>query len=136
MKSYNIAVIGGDGTGPEVVREAIKVLDVAAKKFKLKLNYTNYDLGGDRYLRMLLTHEARSVLRAASAARELGGSLDGLRTWATAVRGRTNHNKAACAPANKMARICYATLRDATPYGQPSPRQQRKIERLAFAVAA
>ena len=51
MKSYNIAVIGGDGTGPEVVREAIKVLDVAAKKFKLKLNYTNYDLGGDRYLR-------------------------------------------------------------------------------------
>jgi 3-isopropylmalate dehydrogenase len=51
MKSYNIAVIGGDGTGPEVVREAIKVLDVAAKKFKLKLNYTDYDLGGARYLR-------------------------------------------------------------------------------------
>src|SRR5579872_6280459 len=51
MKSYNIAVIGGDGTGPEVVREAIKVLDAAAKKFKLKLNYTDYDLGGARYLR-------------------------------------------------------------------------------------
>ncbi len=51
MKSYNIAVIGGDGTGPEVVREAVKVLDVAAKKFRLKLNYTDYDLGGDRYLR-------------------------------------------------------------------------------------
>jgi len=51
MKSYNVAVIGGDGTGPEVVREAIKVLDVAAKKFDLKLNYTNFDFGGDRYLR-------------------------------------------------------------------------------------
>src|SRR5205823_1854469 len=51
MKSYNIAVIGGDGTGPEVVREAIKVLDAAAKKFSLKLNYTQYDLGGERYLR-------------------------------------------------------------------------------------
>jgi len=51
MKSYNIAVIGGDGTGPEVTREAIKVLDAAAKKFNLKLNYTNYDFGGDRYLR-------------------------------------------------------------------------------------
>src|ERR1039458_8739541 len=51
MKSYNIAVMGGDGTGPEVVREAVKVLEVAAKKFKLKLNYTNYDLGGERYLR-------------------------------------------------------------------------------------
>src|SRR5256886_8072813 len=51
MKSYNIAVIGGDGTGPEVVREAVKVLDAAAKKFDLKLAYTNYDLGGERYLR-------------------------------------------------------------------------------------
>jgi 3-isopropylmalate dehydrogenase len=51
MKSYNIAVIGGDGTGPEVVREAVKVLDAASQKFGLKLNYTNYDLGGDRYLR-------------------------------------------------------------------------------------
>jgi 3-isopropylmalate dehydrogenase len=51
MKSYNIAVLGGDGTGPEVVREAVKVLDVAAKKFSLKLNYTPYDLGGERYLR-------------------------------------------------------------------------------------
>src|SRR5581483_1546256 len=27
MKSYNIAVIAGDGTGPEVIREAVKVLD-------------------------------------------------------------------------------------------------------------
>jgi 3-isopropylmalate dehydrogenase len=51
MKSYNVAVIGGDGTGPEVVAEAIKVLDVAAKKFDLKLNYTPFDFGGDRYLR-------------------------------------------------------------------------------------
>jgi 3-isopropylmalate dehydrogenase len=51
MKSYNLAVIGGDGTGPEVVREAIKVLDVAAKKFEIKLNYTHYDLGGERYLK-------------------------------------------------------------------------------------
>jgi len=51
MKSYNIAVIGGDGTGPEVVREAVKVLDAASKKFALKLDYTPYDLGGDRYLR-------------------------------------------------------------------------------------
>ena len=51
MKSYNIAVIGGDGTGPEVVREAIKVMDAAAGKFNLKLTYTPYDIGGDRYLK-------------------------------------------------------------------------------------
>jgi len=51
MNSYNVAVIGGDGTGPEVVREAIKVLDAAAPKFGFKLNYTHFDFGGERYLR-------------------------------------------------------------------------------------
>lgn len=51
MKSYNIAVIGGDGTGPEVVREALKVLAVAQQKFGFKLNYTNYDFGGARFLK-------------------------------------------------------------------------------------
>jgi 3-isopropylmalate dehydrogenase len=44
-------VIGGDGTGPEVVQEAVKVLDAASKKFGLKLTYTKYDIGGERYLR-------------------------------------------------------------------------------------
>jgi len=51
MKSYEIAVIGGDGTGPEVIREAIKVLQAAAQKFKLKLSFTDFDFGGERYLR-------------------------------------------------------------------------------------
>lgn len=51
MKSYNIAVIGGDGTGPEVTREAVKVLNAAARKFGFKLDYTDYDFGGERYLR-------------------------------------------------------------------------------------
>ncbi|HRZ10875.1 MAG TPA: 3-isopropylmalate dehydrogenase [Kiritimatiellia bacterium] len=51
MKSYNIAVIGGDGTGPEVVREGVKVLNAAANKFGFKLNLTDFDFGGARYLR-------------------------------------------------------------------------------------
>jgi 3-isopropylmalate dehydrogenase len=51
MKTYNIGVIGGDGTGPEVTREAIKVLDVAQRKFGFKLNYTNYNFGGERYMK-------------------------------------------------------------------------------------
>ncbi|MCX8036777.1 MAG: 3-isopropylmalate dehydrogenase [Candidatus Sumerlaeia bacterium] len=50
-KTYNIAVIGGDGTGPEVTREAVKVLNAAAAKFGFKLAMTDYDFGGDRYLR-------------------------------------------------------------------------------------
>jgi len=50
-KTYRIAVIGGDGTGPEVTREAVKVIQAAAQKFTFKLDLTNYDFGGDRYLR-------------------------------------------------------------------------------------
>lgn len=49
--SYNIAVIAGDGTGPEVIREGIKVIDAAAKKNSFSLNYQHYDLGGDRFMR-------------------------------------------------------------------------------------
>lgn len=63
---------------------------------------------GNRYIRMLLTHGARSVLRAAAVARRMGRSLDRLRTWALAVQERTNHNKATCALANKLARIAWA----------------------------
>lgn len=51
MKSYNIALMGGDGTGPEVLREGVKVLNAAAAKFNIKLNYTDYDFGGDRYMK-------------------------------------------------------------------------------------
>jgi len=49
--SYKIAVIGGDGTGPEVTVEAMKVLNVAAAKFGFKLDPTEFDYGGDRYLK-------------------------------------------------------------------------------------
>jgi len=51
MKTYDIAVIGGDGTGPEVTHEALKVAEAAAKKFGFKLNWHHYDFGGDRYLK-------------------------------------------------------------------------------------
>ena len=46
---YKIAVIPGDGTGPEVVTEAVKVLKVAADKFKFKVDLTWFDFGGERY---------------------------------------------------------------------------------------
>ncbi len=51
MKSYNIAVIPGDGTGPEVIRESVKVLEAASKRYGFKLDLHYYDFGGDRYLR-------------------------------------------------------------------------------------
>jgi 3-isopropylmalate dehydrogenase len=48
---YKIAVIGGDGTGPEVVREGLKVLEAVNKKFDIKMDFTHFDFGGERYLR-------------------------------------------------------------------------------------
>jgi transposase len=63
---------------------------------------------GDRYIRMLLTHGARSILRSATVARRRGKQIDRLKSWALAVQARTNHNKATCALANKLARIAWA----------------------------
>jgi len=51
MKSYKIAVIPGDGTGPEVVREGLKVLQAAAQKSGFKYETVHYDFGGERYLK-------------------------------------------------------------------------------------
>lgn len=48
---HKIAVIPGDGTGPEVTREALKVLEAAAQTFNFRYETQTYDLGGDRYLR-------------------------------------------------------------------------------------
>jgi len=48
---YKIAVIPGDGTGPEVTVEAVKMLKVAADKFKFKVDLTEFDFGGERYKR-------------------------------------------------------------------------------------
>jgi len=90
---------------------------------------------GDRYLRMLLTHGARSVLRAATVAQRAGRAIDGVKQWGLAVQARTNHNKAACALANKLARICYATLRDAVPYGQAVSREMEKLQHTALMTA-
>ncbi|MGB7537611.1 MAG: 3-isopropylmalate dehydrogenase [Anaerolineales bacterium] len=50
-KSYRIGVIGGDGTGPEVIREGKKVLEAASKKFGFGIEWVEYDLGGERYKR-------------------------------------------------------------------------------------
>ncbi len=41
-----IAVLAGDGIGPEVMAEAIKVLDAAQEKFSFELSYSRADVGG------------------------------------------------------------------------------------------
>ena len=47
--TYRIAVLGGDGTGPEVLREGLKVLDATSQRHGFRLDLHDYDLGGERY---------------------------------------------------------------------------------------
>jgi 3-isopropylmalate dehydrogenase len=64
-KTYNIAVLPGDGTGPEVVVEGLKVLKAAALKYDFKMNFETFDFGGDRYLKTgeVLPESASEELR-------------------------------------------------------------------------
>jgi len=48
-KNYKIAIIPGDGTGPEVVREGLKVLEAVSKNKGFKYETVTYDVGGERY---------------------------------------------------------------------------------------
>jgi len=54
-KNYKIGVIGGDGTGPEVVAEALKVLKAVEKKFGIKCETTQLPYDGNRYLETGIT---------------------------------------------------------------------------------
>lgn len=49
--SYKIGVIPGDGTGPEVIREGLKVLEAVSNICNFKYETVNYDFGGERYLK-------------------------------------------------------------------------------------
>ena len=48
---YKIAVIPGDGTGPEVIAQGLKVLEAVAEREKFTYRLTYYDFGGERYLK-------------------------------------------------------------------------------------
>lgn len=51
MKEYKIAVIAGDGIGPEVVREGLKVLEAVSQKHRFQVTPVPFDFGGARYLK-------------------------------------------------------------------------------------
>ncbi len=48
---YKIGVIPGDGVGPEVIEEGLKVIDAASKRAGFEYETVNYDFGGERYLK-------------------------------------------------------------------------------------
>ncbi|MFH0935298.1 MAG: 3-isopropylmalate dehydrogenase [Candidatus Omnitrophota bacterium] len=60
-KKYKIAVIPGDGTGPEVIREALKVLEAAGKKFNFAYETKAFDFGGEYYLKTGKTVEDADI---------------------------------------------------------------------------
>ena len=71
---------------------------------------------GDAYIRMLLTHGARSVILAAKK----HGARDHLRQWALRLEERRGHNKAAIAVANKLARTIWAVWKKRVEF-EPRP---------------
>lgn len=75
--SYHIAVIPGDGIGPEIVREARKVLDAAGKKYGFELDYTEVLMGGASIdvHGVPLTDEAIATAKSSDAV--LMGSIGG-----------------------------------------------------------
>ena len=75
--SHKIAVIPGDGTGPEVVLESLKCLEAAAGKFGFKYETTEFDFGGERYMR---TGETLPE-----------GAVDELRQFDTIMLGAIGH---------------------------------------------
>jgi 3-isopropylmalate dehydrogenase len=69
MSDYELAVIGGDGVGPEVTAQACKALSAAAERFRFTVGMTDYDLGGRRYLATgeVLPDSVEEELRGADA---------------------------------------------------------------------
>jgi len=66
---YKIAVIPGDGTGPEVVAESVKVLKTAGNKYKVDFQFTQFNWGGEHYKAtgIVLPDDAFDTLRGFDA---------------------------------------------------------------------
>ncbi|MBN1354445.1 MAG: 3-isopropylmalate dehydrogenase [Candidatus Omnitrophica bacterium] len=69
VNNYKISVIPGDGTGPEVINEGLKVLEAVSSKAGFKYETVNYDFGGERYKRTgeILPDSAIEELRKTDA---------------------------------------------------------------------
>ena len=69
MKSYNIALLAGDGTGKEVTDEAVKILKAAGEKYGFEINFEPALIGGcayDKY-KVPLPDETLNIAKAADA---------------------------------------------------------------------
>ena len=64
--TYQIAIIPGDGTGPEVVAEGIKALEAVSRKYRIDFQFKEFNLGGNRYLKdgILIAEDELDELRS------------------------------------------------------------------------
>jgi len=78
MKTYKIAKIPGDGIGPEIVREGVKVLDAAADKNNFQIDWIEYDNGAEKYLKekVLMPEETLKEIKKTCKAIYLGALGD------------------------------------------------------------
>ena len=75
MSTYSVAKVPGDGTGPEVVGEAVKVLAAAAEVHDFEIEYNELDLGGERYLRTAETLTGSDLQTLSNADAILFGAI-------------------------------------------------------------
>ena len=78
MKSYTIALMPGDGIGPEIIAEGVKVIDKAGELFGFKVDWRKYDNGADKYLATgeLITEETLQDIKKNCKAIYLGAFGD------------------------------------------------------------
>ena len=78
MKSYKIAVMPGDGIGPEIIKEGIKAVDKAAELNKFKISWIEYDNGAEKYLKTgeLITEDTLKEIKKTCKAIYLGALGD------------------------------------------------------------
>lgn len=67
MQEYNIAILSGDGIGPEVISEGTKILDAIGKKFDIKFNYEYELIGGCAYDKYKVPLPDTTILTAKSS---------------------------------------------------------------------
>ncbi len=118
MKSYKVAVLPGDGIGPEVMKEAVRVLDAVSDRFGFKLEKEWADVGGAAYDRFE-TPLPESTLKLGEASDAiLFGSVGGPK-WEH-LPSHLQPERGALLPLRKHFKL-YCNLRPAKVYKELAP---------------
>jgi len=78
MKTYKIAVMPGDGIGPEIIAEGRKVIDAVSDRNNFSIDWKEYDNGAEKYLKTkeLITEETLKEIKKSCKAIYLGALGD------------------------------------------------------------